>query len=119
MNNRIKEVRKSTGMTLDKFGECIGIKKSSLSTIESGKTNPSDQTILSICREFGVNEEWLRTGKGEMFIQRDNAEELVSLVAKVVTTDNQFVINTLKEMCKLSPDCWDEIEKMIKKIAKE
>lgn len=119
MNERIKQIRKSKGMTLADFGKIIGIQSSGVSKMEKGVTSVTNQTINTIVREFGVNEEWLRTGKGEMFIQRDNAEELVSLVAKVVTTDNQFVINTLKEMCKLSPDCWDEIEKMVKKIAKE
>lgn len=119
MNKRIKEVRKSTGMTLDKFGECIGISKSALSMIESGKNNPSEQTILSICREFGVSEEWLRLGTGEMSPNKSEAEELASLVPKIIKSDNQFVIKTLTEMCKLSPECWDEIEKMIKKIAKE
>lgn len=119
MNTRIKELRKRLGLTLDKFGERIGIKKSSLSTIESGKTNASEQTILSIVREFGVSEEWLRNGTGEMFPEKSEAEELASLVPKIIKSDNQFVIKTLTEMCKLSPECWDEIEKMIKKIAKE
>ncbi len=119
MNTRIKELRKRLGLTLDKFGERIGIKKSSLSTIESGKTNASEQTILSICREFGVNEQWLRYGEGEMFPKKTEAEELASLVPKIIKSDNPFVIKTMTEMCKLSPECWDEIEKMIKKIAKE
>ena len=67
MNTRIKALRKAEGLTLEKFGERIGITASSCSTIESGKSNPSEQTIRAICREFGVNEIWLRTGAGEMF----------------------------------------------------
>ena len=119
LNNRIKELRNHLGLSGDQFGKAIGVSRAAISKIEVGTNNVSDRTISTIVREFGVNEEWLRTGKGEMFIQRDNVEELVSLVSKVVKTDNRFVINTLKEMCKLSPDCWDEIEKMVKKIAKE
>ena len=69
MNNRIKELRKDLGLTLEKFGERIGIKKSSLSTIENGKSNASDQTIKSIWREFNVSENWLRTGKLPMYVE--------------------------------------------------
>lgn len=62
VNERIKELRISQGLTMEQFGERIGIKRSSISLIESGKNNPSDQTIMLICREFGYNEEWLRDG---------------------------------------------------------
>ena len=62
VNERIKELRISQGLTMEQFGERIGIKRSSISLIESGKNNPSDQTIMLICREFGYNEEWLRNG---------------------------------------------------------
>ena len=76
INQRIKEVRKAAGLTLEKFGQRIGITASSCSTIESGKSNPSNQTIVAICREFGVSELWLRTGEGEMFLQRSMNQEL-------------------------------------------
>ena len=119
LNNRIKQLRNELGLSGEKFGEQIGLKRNSLSQIETGKNNPSEQTILSICREFGVNEQWLRYGEGEMFPEKTEAEELASLVPKIIKSDNPFVIKTLTEMCKLSPESWDEIEKMIKKIAKE
>lgn len=69
MNDRIKELRLSLGLTLDAFGERIGIGKSSVSKIEKGINGTTDQTIKSICREFNVNEAWLRTGQGTMFRQ--------------------------------------------------
>lgn len=64
--DRIKEVREHTGLSATDFGAKIGIKKSSVSLLESGKNNPSERTILAICREFNVNEEWLRYGTGSM-----------------------------------------------------
>lgn len=69
MNERIKALRLALGLTLDSFGERIGIGKSSVSKIEKGVNGTTDQTIKSICREFNVNETWLRTGEGEMFRQ--------------------------------------------------
>ena len=68
-NERVRKVRKSYGLTLDKFGERIGLKKSAVSLIESGKNSLTDANIKSICREFNVNEEWLRYGTGAMFPQ--------------------------------------------------
>ena len=69
MKDRIREVREHFGLSMEKFGSRIGIGKASISLLESGKNNPSIQTIALICREFGVNETWLRTGEGEMFEQ--------------------------------------------------
>mgnify|MGYP002769586108 CR=1 FL=1 len=69
MKDRIREVREHFGLSMEKFGSRIGIGKTSISLLESGKNNPSVQTVSLICREFGVNEHWLRTGEGEMFEQ--------------------------------------------------
>ena len=69
MNERIKELRKALGLTLEEFGSRIGMGKSSVSKIEKGLNGTTDQTIRSICREFNVNEAWLRTGDGDMFDQ--------------------------------------------------
>lgn len=68
MNERIKELRKTLGLTMEQFGQRIGLTKASVSRIESAFSNTTDQTVLSICREFNVNEQWLRTGEGEMFL---------------------------------------------------
>lgn len=70
---RVKVVRKERGLTLEKFGERFGMSRSSISDIENGRRSLTAQTRLSICREFKVNETWLRTGEGEMFLQGDDA----------------------------------------------
>lgn len=79
MNERIKELRKALGLTLEKFGERVGLKKSSLSQIENGVNGVTDQLFKSICREYNVNENWLRTGEGEMFVPAStfNLDEFV------------------------------------------
>lgn len=64
---RVKEVRKALGLTLDKFGEKVGVKKQTVSRIENGINNVTDQMVLSICREFNVNYDFLMNGEGEMF----------------------------------------------------
>lgn len=76
MNNRIKEIRKDLDLSQEDFAGRLGITGSGLSNIENGKRNVTEQMILAICREFNVNEDWLRTGEGgkeAMFDENDNA----------------------------------------------
>lgn len=93
MNERIKEVRKDAGMTLEKFGAKLNISASACSYLESGKTNPSQQTISAICRVFRVNEEWLRNGTGEKYRKKARGEELAELFADLEVDD------TVKAKC--------------------
>lgn len=81
MNERIKQIRRELGLTQTEFAERIGLKQNSIALIESGKRNISDQAVLSICREYGVNEEWLRTGTGEKMTP-NASDELEALVKK-------------------------------------
>ena len=103
MNNRIKLVRKNEGLTLEKFGERLGITAPSCSNIEKGKTNPSDQTIRSICREFNVSEHWLRTGEGEMYNAVDEDEE-ISNIMTAISANDPVMVRILKAYWHLTPD---------------
>lgn len=71
MNERIRELRKSLNLTMKKFGQRIGISEGAVSNIEKGNRNVTEQMFKSVCREFNVNEEWLRNGTGSMFVQPD------------------------------------------------
>lgn len=94
MNERIKELRKRLGLSGEKFGERIGLKKSSLSLIENGKNNVTNQVFLAICREFNVNEEWLRSGEGEMFDLPE--DETAAIVAELLEESNPFYEHILR-----------------------
>lgn len=67
MNERVKELRKVLGLTLEKFGDHVGVTKVAISNLEKGNRSVTDQMFKSICREFNVNPDWLRNGQGEMF----------------------------------------------------
>ncbi|MFR6153297.1 MAG: helix-turn-helix domain-containing protein [Faecalibacillus faecis] len=98
INERIYKLRKELSLSQDAFGEKIGIKKASISMIEKGKNNPSEQTIKSICREFNVSYAWLVEGIGEIFIETDDVllealldeydldEDEVQLITKLANT---------------------------------
>lgn len=79
LGERIKKVRKELDLTQQKLASRLGVKQNTIALIESGKRNTSDQTIISICREFSVSEEWLRTGNGEMFVPspEEDVNELI------------------------------------------
>lgn len=71
LNERMKLIRKQLKLSQDSFGAKIGLKGSSVSYIESGRSSLTEQTILAICREFNVNENWLRIGRGDPFVEPD------------------------------------------------
>ena len=101
IGTRIKEIRKGAGLTLEKFGAKIGITAASLSTIENGKSNPSGQTVLMICREFNINEDWLRDGTGEPFMQLSREETIAEYVGRInggnITDIDESIIKLLAE----------------------
>lgn len=72
MGNRIKELRKKLGLTQQEFADRLGIKRNAITNYEVGRNNPADMVISLICREFNVNEQWLRTGDGEMLAESDS-----------------------------------------------
>lgn len=67
IKERLKKIRNNLHLTQQEFADKLGIKRNTVATYETGKSNPSDSAVVLICREFNVNEEWLRTGRGEMF----------------------------------------------------
>lgn len=100
MKERIRELRKHLNMTMDEFGAHIGLSKAAISLIESGRNGARDQTIFAICREFGVNEQWLRTGEGEMFEQ--TRETVLDRLAAEYSLDKEQV-SVIENFLDLSP----------------
>lgn len=106
MNERIKELRKALGLTLEKFGERLGVSRAALSNIENGNRSVTDQMFKSVCREFSVNEEWLRTGEGDMFQIPD--DEDAALISEVLENPDdkfyQMLLNMVRTYKQLSPE---------------
>ena len=88
MNNRIKFLRKSLNLTHQEFADKLIIKRGAVSNYESGRNQPIDAVISLICREFNVNENWLRSGEGEMFLPVE--DEVGEVVSKLVDELNPF-----------------------------
>ena len=105
MNERIKKVRKALDLTQQEFGERIGMKRNSIALIENGR-NTSDQTVFAICREFNVNEEWLRTGVGEMF-RAAPTSALDALAEEYGLSESAYVM--VEKFINLKPDAQESI----------
>lgn len=120
MKDRIKKVRKSNNLTMEQFGSRIGITKSSVSLLESGKNSPSEQTLKLICKEFNVNMEWLQTGNGDMCILIE--DRLSTYLAQIAKGDDDFIkdiIEAYMELDETSRAALRELtNKMIEKRSK-
>ena len=88
MEGRIKQVRKLFSLSQSAFGKRIGVKDNTVATYENGVRNPSESVVMTICREFGINRDWLETGTGEMMAQTD--EEQLDRIAQQYSTDPTF-----------------------------
>lgn len=121
MKDRIKELRKALGLTQQEFADRIGLKRNSVASYEIGKNIPMDAVIFSICREFSVNEEWIRTGQGEMFRLKSDDEEVAEYVSELLEDDGTNPMYAMiKEMMKvyieLEPKSKGLVDDMIKKV---
>lgn len=88
--DRVRNLRKSLGLTLEEFGSKIGMKKNSISQIENNKNSLTDKTLISICREFDVSENWLRTGDGEMFVPMSTDEKYKKAAEAIADGDSDL-----------------------------
>lgn len=126
LSERIREVRKSLKMTMDQFGERIGVTKSTISNIENGNRNATEHMIKSICREFEVNEEWLRTGAGgsdNMFKKMTADEQAYNRFGYIMENASpakKAALSMLLELVYSAPDdSWDAIVRQFEELKKE
>ena len=120
MNERIALVRKSLGLTQEKFAEQVGLSRNFMWMIESGTRVPSDRTISDICREFNVNETWLRTGEGEMFNQITRSEKIAAFIGDITENEgDDFKRRFVEMLAELEPEDWKLLERMAENLKKK
>ncbi len=106
INERIKKVVDDSGLTKTEFAKRINISQPTVSMFCSGKANPSDRTVADICREFRINETWLRTGEGKMRIDSTQRDQLELFFNDVLTSAPDARSDCLAAMAKLPPEFW-------------
>lgn len=122
MKGRIKYLRKSMGLTQTEFGRRLGVTTSAISGYELGTISPSDAIIRSICREFGVREEWLRDGAGAMKASEARAQEMGKLIKTLIADrPESFRSALLTTLLRFDPEGpeWDTLEAIYRLVASQ
>ena len=113
MKDRIRQLRKQLKMNQSDFGERVGVKGNTIGNYELGLRSPSDAVIFSICREFNVNEEWIRSGTGEMFIDLSKEEYIAEFIGRILKDkEDSFKKRYIAMLSKLDEDGWEALEKV-------
>ena len=89
MKDRIKQLRSALGLTQEKFAERLGVKRNTIATYEIGRNEPIDAVVSLMCKEFNVNEKWLRTGEGEMFLPVLEEDEVAAYVSELLEDNGE------------------------------
>ena len=119
VGERIRAVRRALDLTQTEFGRRIGMKQNTIALIEGGR-NTSDQTLKAICREFNVSEEWLRDGRGEMFLPKTRDEELAEFFGNVQGIGPEsFKRRFVAMLSRLDEEDWTLLERMAEKLLAE
>lgn len=117
--DRIKEIRKGAGLTQQKFADRIGTKQNTIAQYEIGRNVPIDPVITAICREFNVNEVWLRTGEGEPYQEETRQEQILKFAAQTIKGSDEFRKNFVAMLAKLDVEDWEALAKIYNKLANE
>lgn len=112
-------MRKEFGLSQAKFASRIRVSPAAIGNIESGNSNPSNMMILNICREFGVSENWLRTGEGKMRGGQDRKNEIIDFVTSTLTAPESIQFKLISLLSKLTADDWDRISELARQLAED
>lgn len=114
MKNRIKQIRKDAGLTQEQFAQKIGVSRNTIATYETSDRTPIAAVILSICREFNVNELWLRTGEGDVYATSNPNLLLSKWFGELLREDTfSFRKQLILTLSELSEPEWALLEKMV------
>lgn len=114
MKERLKKLRKTLDLTQQEFADKLKVPRNTIGGYEVGKSNPSDAAVNNICNIFNVNEEWLRTGNGEMFIELTRDEQIERFVGDALKSeDDSFKKKFISMLAALDESDWEVLQKMV------
>lgn len=124
MKNRFKEIRKSENLNQEQFANELNLSRGQIACYETGRRVITDRTIKDVCLKYNINEEWLRTGKGDMKIPEPLIDEFAFLVGQFVTDtmedeEKEFRKKVIESLLKLDDTGWSYIEKLVDDIKKD
>lgn len=112
MQNRIKELRKSLGLSQDEFGRRLGFTRGAITNLEYGKTEAKPLFVDLVCRTYGVNREWLVDGVGPMFPPSTREEEIAKFIGEALRDEpGSFKLRLISALSKLDAEAWEALER--------
>ena len=118
-NERIKAIREYLQLTQEEFGNRIGSARNTIANYENGNRNPSNSVVLSICREFSINENWLRTGNGKMLSEVPAEDEFFKAATQISKSGDKLAMQAIIEYWKLDDVSKEVLRNYIYKIAEK
>lgn len=112
MNDRIKKLRQALNLSQEEFGKRLGVTRGAITNIELNKVEPKPLFVDLICREFNASENWIRTGEGEMFVEKTESEELAAFFGDLLKDEPDFRHRLIAAMSRLTLDEWKVLEKL-------
>lgn len=120
INERIARCIEALGVKKTYFAQKLNVSQAFITRMTKGVSNPSDRTISDICREFNVNEEWLRTGEGEMFVRMSRKEEIASFFSEIGKgKDDDFQVRLISVLSRLNTEQWKLLESIANALSGE
>lgn len=119
LQERINFLIQKLNISKTKFAERLNISPAFVSQMCSGAREPSDRTIQDICREFGCDEVWLRTGEGEPFRQQTKEEQIMRFAVQTIKGSDEFRKSFVSMLAKLDPEDWENLSKIYRKLLEE
>lgn len=115
---RVRDLRKHFGLTLEQFGKTLGVGKTAISKIEKNERGLTDQMVVSICREYGVSEAWLRDGVGEMFVPVTRNEKIARFAGELMREETpEFRRQIIEIFADLNDEQWEFFAEFAEKLA--
>lgn len=105
-------------MTQQEFADRLGISRNTVATYETGKSNPSDSAVMLICREFNVDEDWLRSGSGDVKFRESNENDLMNMIDRILSGENEFHKNLFKTFAQLDEKELKALESILDRFLK-
>lgn len=119
MKERIRKLRKALDLTQQQFADSIGGKRGTVAKYETGTNIPSAAVFSLICKTFNVNEEWLRTGQGKMFVQKNRSDEISEFIGEIMSGEPDFRQRFISVLARMSKDEWKMLEKKVLELSAE
>lgn len=119
MKEQINDLIQKLNISKTKFAERLNVSQAFVSQLCAGTREPSDRTIQDICREFGCDEVWLRTGKGEPFRQQTKEEQIMRFAVQTIKGSDEFRKSYVSMLAKLDPEDWENLSKIYRKLLDE